>query len=291
MSYPLINGALINGAEGGDFALAPEGIDLITYGSHTGVGGTTAGGESIFELGDFEIEFALQVPGLDLISWGQHVGEHQVDITPDGLDLISWGEHSVLVTPVAGDAHIFEMGDVVVQIGQDRELELPGLDLIRWGQHTAEVGVVLPSNGFTVAGNARFFELGGLAVVPAAAETTAGAAHIFEMGTLSVGAAGTAGAAHIFEMGGLSVAAAVEAGGARIFELGGLSVGMSFTMQGMDLISHGTHTAVGGNMATTAGDAHIFELGGLAPLGFATTARQAFIFELGKPSINRGTAC
>lgn len=291
MSYSLINGAPINGDEGGDITLLPSGLDLLSAGAHTAVGGTTAGDASPLELGDPLALYAIEPPGLELLDAGTHIGLHDMDFTPPGLDLVDHGIPAMVVNPVAGDAEPLEIGDLTLQIGVPINARPAGLDLVLAGLHVASVGVVLPSDGFTVAGNARPLQLGSPALTPAAASTTAGGAQPLELGTAAIGVALSAGGAEPLELGTPGTGYATNAGAAQPLVLGSPGLAMAFTVQGIDLVVAGLHTVVSGGTFTVAGGGEPLTLGDHGPLGYASITRQHFPLDLGNLSINRGTTC
>lgn len=194
--------------------------------------------------------------------------------------------------PIVGGVKLLQLGAPKLQIGQDLALTPPGMDLIKWDFHTAVVGVILPSAGATTAGGVNLLELGSPIFAPAPASTEAGAADLLELGDHSIGVALIAGDAELLELGAPGpVGYATTAGDAQLLELGAHGVGMAFTVQGMDLLKWGVHTALVGGTFTVAGGVDLFELGSPGALGYAATARSANLLQLGSPSIGRGNTC
>lgn len=289
--YPTINGAGINGEEGGDITLLPPGLDLLAAGVHAAVGSTVAGGGDPLELCAPLLQFAIAPPGLDLVDAGTHIGLHDMDLAPPGLELVVHGAPSMVVNPVAGDAEPLEIGAQALQIGVPIHVMPVGLDLVYAGLHVASVSGVLPSDKTAVAGNARPLELGAPAVAPGPAFSTAGGAQPVEFGVVSLGVALIAGAAEPLELGAPGTGLALAAGGAQPLELGAPMWSIGFTAHGMDLVVAGVHRVAMDDTFTVAGDAAPLELGLHGPLGYAAITRQHFPLSLGAPSIHRGTTC
>lgn len=291
MGFPTINGAPINAEEGGDISLLPAGLDLLAAGAHTAVGSTIAGEAQPLELGEALVQFALQPDGLDLVANGIHIGLHDLALAPPGLDIVSHGTPIMVVNPVAGDADVLEFGALTFQIGVPIHARPVGLDLVVAGLHVAAVSGVVPSDKTTVAGNARPLELGIPAVAPGPDAATAGGASPLEMGDVTMGLVLIAGAAEPLEMGAPAIGAALVAGGAMPLELQAPTMSTAFPVLGMELVVAGVHRVANTETSTVAGGATPLELGVYGPLGFAAITRQQFPLSLGTPLIHRGTSC
>ncbi|MBO9679569.1 MAG: hypothetical protein J7556_15105 [Acidovorax sp.] len=291
MSFPRINGAAINGTEGGDIAIHPPGLDLVTAGQHVGFGYAVAGGGVPMEFGDLRVVTAIKPSGMDLVTNGVHVGEHPVVVEVPGLDMVSHGLSFAVFTPVAGDVHPLEFGATRLRIGTDAAVKVQGMDLVRPGLHSAMGSPILPSGWATTAGAARPLELGNPAVVPAPEARTAGGAQPMEFGMPATGYAALAGGVHPTELGSHAVGYAARAGGAITLQVGVPVIGMSISPVGFDMVRAGIHAAVGGASFSVAGGATPAETGTPGPLGYMSTARPAFPMQLGSPSIGRGATC
>ena len=291
MGFPSINGAAINGEEGGDVAVRPAGLDLVVHGQHTVFGFTIAGGGLPLELGQPSVMIAFEPVGLDLVTAGVHVGEHDIEVRAAGLDLVTHGVSAVVFTPVAGDGLPLQLGAPRFRIGSDIAVVAPGIDLVRHGLHSAMVGAILPSEMITLAGGARPLEVGRPSVVPAAESRTAGGARPLQLGTPAVGAALQAGGGQPLQLGAPAIGHGAMAGGARPLQIGLPQLAASIVPQGADLVRAGVHMAEGSSWFAVAGGGSPLEIGVPGPLGRMATARQAFPLQLGVPSISRGAAC
>ena len=291
MSFPGINGAAINGEEGGDVAVRPAGLDLVAHGQHTVFGFTTAGGGLPLELGQPSVVTAIEPVGLDLVTAGGHVGEHDIEVRPAGLDLVTHGVSAVVFTPVAGDGLPLQLGAPRLRSGLDIAVLVPGIDLVRRGLHSAMVGGILQPDMITVTGGARPLEIGRPSVLPAAESRTAGGARPLEFGAPSVGAAFQAGGGQPLQLGVPSIGHGALAGGARPLLFGLPRLATAIAPQVLDLVRSGIHFVEGGAWLAVAGGGMPLDIGEPGPLGHMATARQAFPLQLGVPSISRGTAC
>lgn len=139
MSYPLINGAEINGTDSG--GVLTEGIELVSAGVPSLALALEAGSAQPLELGDFIVQIGFDVAA-----------------TPAGLDLVHSGLHSVFMGQPGGDVTLFApgvrvlelgaiaagLGGVTVDAGSAQPLELgdPGLSIagLAAGAHALEVG-------------------------------------------------------------------------------------------------------------------------------------------------------
>ncbi len=291
MSYPLINGAVINGSGGGDIVLLPSGLDLLAADPHTAVGSTVAGDAQPLELGDANVQFAIEPSGLDILDHGVALAFYDPVLSPPGLDILQHGAPAMAVNPVAGDAYVLEFGATELQIGSRIQARPLGMDLVTSGLHVASVGPVLPTPMTGMGVGARPMELGSPAVAPGPYAAVAGGAAPLELGAPWLGVAVIAGDGEPLELGVAMLGMAASAGGANPLELGAHNLGMSFTVTGMDLVVAGQHGAVGGGMSTVAGEAWPLELGSPGQPGFASVTRSQFPLLLGSASIHRGTSC
>lgn len=139
MSYPLINGAEINGTDSG--GVLTEGIELVSAGVHSLALALEAGSAQPLELGDFIVQIGFNVGA-----------------TPAGLDLVHSGLHSVFMGQPGADVTLFAPGVRVLELGaiaaglggvtvdggsaQPLELGGPGLSIagLAAGAHALEVG-------------------------------------------------------------------------------------------------------------------------------------------------------
>lgn len=291
MSYPLINGAAINGTGGGDIVLLPPGLDLLAAGTHTAVGSTDAGDGEPLEFGDASLMYALEPDGLDLLDHGVHLGFYDPVLSPPGLDILQHGTPVMVVNPVAGDADVMDFGALSLQIGSPIQARPASLDLLTYGLHVADVGGVLPPPMTGIGVSARPLEFGTPSMAPGPYAAVAGGLEPLELGAPTLGVVTIAGAAEPLEFGDFASGMATIAGAAWPLELAVPGIGMAFAVSGMDLLTAGVHRAVGGAMAAVAGNAAPLELGNHGPIGFATITRQKFPLEIGAVSIHRGVSC
>lgn len=292
MSYPLINGAPINGDGGGDITLLPPSLHILDAGIAKAVGGTTAGDAEPLAFGTPSVEFAFLPPSLQILDAGVHLAFHDWEFTPPSLHILDHGTPNIRVNPVAGDAMPLRFGPAQLRIGTDINARPASLRLPVAGLHVANVGAVLPSDGATVAGNARPVRFGVPAFAPAAVLTTAGGASPVRFGTAALGVALTAGAAEPVRLGAPGpLGFVMTAGGVSPVRLGVPTLSVSYLPPSLRILMAGTHAAVSGGTSTTAGDAEPVRMGAPGPVGHAAIARQHFPVRFGTPSIDRGTTC
>lgn len=292
MSYPTINAAAINGAEGGtgDRVVNLAGVDLVTGGTGAAVVTVTAQGVGVVALGDLGARFLIAPSGIDLVQAGTHTGLFNVLIQFSGEDLVTTGTGAVAVTAYASEAVPLEIGDFRAQNGVDVAVAPEGLDLARQGLHSALASQPAP-NVTVEAASARPAELGDLAAVQSGVTVSAVGAYPADWGDLVIGQAVVAMSAHPTEMGDMTTTTGVSAQSARPMELGDSATRFLVAPAGLEPLVVGVHSSALADAVAYAQGALPLEVGELPAPGVGVYARPSFPTQFGPVAVGRGVAC
>lgn len=294
MSFPSINGAAINGEEGGDVAITPAGLDAVRtpLGVPTAYAVGSYAGARPVEIGDVEARVVVLVPGLDAVSSGTAIAVYDALITPAGLDAVTPGVAAVAGVYVAPGSYPVELGNHRIRQGIDVEITPAGMDAVRSGLHLVVRGMP-PADGVYPAAGARPVEMGGGIVRPGTIAAVAPGARPVEVGQPGTQVAGIAPGAYPVEVGSVGAPrTAVSAPGARPVELGQPSAQISITVGGLDPVRGGTHAVQLGGADFPCPGAYPVELGDFGtPPRVTARAPQHFPVQLGAHTIQREAAC
>lgn len=287
MSYPLINGAAINGEDGG---LQLDGIELPLVGAATALHYLVAGGYSPLEPGAPSVQFTLVAQGLDLVASGTHTGLFNAMLQPTGIDSVVSGTADVFLVAQANGAPCLDLGSHRAQIGVDQALYVDGRDLVRHDIHSALAGQPAPN---VVADAASYWplEFGAPSASRTGNEVDAASAQPLEIGMPGLSVTLAAAGSWALELGGASAAFAFQALSTLPMECGDPSASFWLTPGGVDLARAGTHSAAQGSHVATAAGAHVMEFGTPGAPRFTAYARQVFPLQVGTPTISRGLTC
>ncbi|MDR3066372.1 MAG: hypothetical protein LBV05_12835 [Comamonas sp.] len=287
MAYPLINGASINGAEGG---AGTQGIDLVAY--QAPVAARSAIGQDAFALsfGTAAIQFTISPPGLDLARAEPHVIKFNRNLIPAGVDLVRSQPPTVAVH-VADSGHMpMEFGAARVQIGQDVGLAVGGLDLARLGPSGIVRGSP-PAVTAIQANGLRAMELGHPSVDAGALSVMASGAQPLEVGHATVGVHLLAQQAHPLSLGDPMAAIRLQAATVLGLELGEPGSLTALASVGIDLGRAGVAQVLPQAAVLHVAGYQAFELGVPTDLPVQVRSRQFFPLALGQPSVYRGITC
>lgn len=287
MSYPLINGATINGAEGG---LQLGDLDLVVGGQPTALAVVNVGAGAVTELGGMSLTFALAPTGLDVVVTEPHTGLFNAMLRPDGVDTALAGLPIALLTADAAGDQPMELGGHRAKTGTDYALSVDGRDLVRQGFHSALAGQPLPAVAVEAAGS-RPLELGKPVIARSAEQVDVAGASPLACGALQLSltlpAAGYAPA----EVGGIAMAFATQAESDRPTQYGAVTLGFLLAPPGSDLARHGSHAVALGDSYAEVSGAIAAELGMPGAPAFTFQARPMFPLQLGRGAISRGASC
>ena len=290
MSYPLINGATINGEEDGGGVIRFAGMDVVVAGTAMASMSVDVGSAQPLEIGNLSAVFPIALDGLDLGVSGTHSGLFQKPLPFLGMDVVAAGTAAASVVAMPESARPLEIGPFRAQNGVDVAFTPSGLNIVRTGLHGAIAGQPLPVIAVQVAG-ARPLEIGDLALAREGAVVEPASAKPLEIGALATGIALAVASARPLEIGGIRTAVVVSAASALPLEMGGMTTRCSVAPAGFGIGATGAHSAGAASIVIQVESAQPLEMGGFGSLGFAAFARSARPLEIGALSIDRGSAC
>ncbi|WP_270175213.1 hypothetical protein [Diaphorobacter sp. ED-3] len=286
MSYPLINGSTINGAD----TAGTEGIDLVSGGQALAVSLLLVGDATPLEMGVVAVKVAIQPSGVDLVAAGQAQLRYNQALQPAGIDLVQPGQASMSQQLAVDGAVPLEIGQHRVRSGTDVAVKVSGLDLVRTEFHSMIVAQPAP-NVTLQADGAYPLEVGEPEVAAGTIALQASGAAPLELGVpaavVTLGAAG----AQPLELGSPGSAVVLGAASSRPLEMGTPSLAFGIQMEGLDLVRAGAPSIGLGVGALSVAGAWPLELGEPGMPTVMLQARQAFPLAVGQPWIDRGTAC
>ncbi|MFN7152931.1 MAG: hypothetical protein ACK4OE_04500 [Acidovorax sp.] len=289
MSYPLINGATINGEEEG---LLLQGLDLVVADTALMVEVMLPDGAEPLETGDVALEFHLDPDGLDLVATETHEAIYDAVITPVGIDMVVAGTAGTFVTYIVGSAYPLELGANRPQLGRDIVLIADSIELVREGLHSALTAMPAPDIAVTV-GSARPLILGDLPAIERGTITLdATSAFPVELGTPGVTAVMLANSAQPMELGAPGTGQIAAAQSVQPLEMGAQPVLAFYGFAiGIDIGRQGRHSALRGPVEVFVDSAQPLEFGGTGLPAIALHARQSFPLQVGLPAADRGMTC
>lgn len=286
MTYPMINGATINGFGAGQ----TEGIELVTPGVATASHDVYPTGAHSLEMGSIDTRFLLGPDGIDLVQADTHTAIYSGMIPPVGIDLVSSGVATVHLTVDAAGAHSLEIGAHRWRNGLDLEARPASLDLVRSGLHSAFLAQPAPDITVDAAG-ARPLQMGIPSAQGASVSVDAPGYHALEMGEPAAGVAVQATGGAAMQFGQPSTGVVVSVHGGVALDVGARNLRFRSPAMGFDFGVGGQHSVLLAPTEVFASGAHAMELGSpLAPT-VVVLGRQSFPMQMGRPSIDRGATC
>lgn len=286
MSYPLINGATINGFEAGQ----TEGIELVTAGLATASHDVYPAGALPLEIGDIDARFSIGPDGIDLVQTETHTAIYSGIVLPAGIELVTAGVATVHVVVVAVGARPLEIGAPRARNGVDVEARPAGLDLVRSGLHSAFLAQPAPAMTVEAAGT-RPLQMGVPGAHLGSVTVDAPGYHALEMGDPATGVAAQAVGHAAMEFGQPSTGIVVIGRGGVALDMGAPALRFRISVTGFDFGISGKHSALVAPTEVFASGAHPMEFGNpLAPT-VVVFGRQSFPMQLGQPSLDRGATC
>lgn len=294
MTYGLINGTVINGAEDGsgpgNRAFNFAGLDAGRQGTALGVQAVDAVSEHALEVGDLGLVFGLAPEGMDAGNQGDHYGLFEKPLPFDGIDAGREGTQIVDVVATAAGEHAAEIGDARVRNGIDLAVLPQGMEVGREGLHMAMAGQPAPIPVVTV-NSAKAAEFGAFKVALTTITVDAAGASAAEVGAIGIVPVATAAGTKASEFGDLSFGGAVVASGGHAAEFGPLTLRTSHTLGGMEAGRQGRHAADAAPIVVGALGGHAAEIGDVMAFGATAYARQFRAAEFGHLQIGRGATC
>lgn len=287
MSYPLINGAAINGEEAGE---ATVGIDLVTFGQAVAVPALLAAGAQPMELGTPRIVLPLRPPGLDLVNAGQATARYNTALQPPGIDLVTGGQAMAEMVLEAQGAQPLELGAPRVRNGLDASLGIEGLDLVRTDFAVIALEQVAPDQ-VVQARSGRPLEMGTPEARPGAVTVQVVSAQPLVLGAPGAGIRLQAQGAQALELGMPAAGIRLQASAARPLELGVPTVAVALQVEGIDLVRAGTASIALPTAQLLAASAYVLELGTPGLPSTTVRARASFPLQLGMPAVARENTC
>lgn len=293
MTYGLINGTVINGADDdspSNRAFNFAGLDAGHQGAALSDQAVDAVGEHALEAGDLGLVFGLSPDGIDAGNQGDHTGLFEKPLPFDGIDAGREGPQIVDVVATAAGEHAAEIGDARVRNGVDVAVLLQGLEAGREGLHMAMAEQPAPIPVVTV-GSAKAAEFGAFKVALATITVDAAGASAAEVGVIGLVPVATTAGTKASEFGDLSFGGVLVASGGHAAEFGPLTFRTSHILGGMEAGRQGRHAAGAAPIIVDAASTHAAEIGDVLAFGATVYARQFRAAEAGHLQIGRGTTC
>lgn len=286
MSYPLINGAVINGADG----VVTDGIDLavaaqIFASRWGGVAAVVA-----LETGTPEVALQIKPPGIDLAVGGLHAARYNTALHPPGIDLCTGGTALSVCMAQKPSIVALDVGAPRAQQGVDAELTPDGIDLALSGVHVAYPEQP-PANVVASVEGVRALELGTPAMETGGLIAYAASATPMQMGVPGARSAHVVAGYAALQTGQPGVQVAARVPQASALGLGVPTVAVRMAMSGIDLSVHTPGRVLAGGLAFAVVGHEAFELGVPGVVGTTVRVRQGAAFTLGTPSADRGALC
>lgn len=294
MTYGLINGTVINGAEDdsgpGNRAFNFAGLDAGRQGTALSDQTVDAVGEHALEVGGLGLVFGLAPEGVDAGNQGDHSGLFEKLLPFVGIDAGRESTQAVDVVATADGEHAAEIGDARVRNGVDVAVLLQGLEAGREGLHMAMAEQPAPIPVVTV-GSAKAAEFGAFKVALTTITVDAAGASAAEVGVIGIVPVATTAGTKASEFGDLSFGGAMVASSGHAAEFGPLTFRTSHILGGMEAGRQGRHAAGAAPIIVDAAAAHAAEIGGVMAFGATVYARQFRAAEAGHLQIGRGATC
>ena len=294
MTYGLINGTVINGADDdsgpANRAFNFAGLDAGRQGTALSDQAVDAVGEHALDAGDLGFVFGLSPEGIDAGKQGDHTGLFEKPLPFDGIDAGREGAQVVDVAATAAGEHAAEIGDARVRNGVDVAVLLQGMEAGREGLHMAMAEQPDPIPVVTV-NSAKAAEFGAFKVSLTTITVDAAGASAAEVGVIGIVPVATAAGTKASEFGDLSFGGAVVASGGHAAEFGPLTFRTSHTLGGMEAGRQGRHAAGAAPIVVDALGVHAAEIGDVMAFGATAYARQFRAAEFGHLQVGRGATC
>lgn len=294
MTYGLINGTVINGAEDGsgpgNRAFNFAGLDAGRQGTALSDQAVDAVGEHALDAGDLGLVFGLAPEGVDAGNQGDHSGLFEKLLPFDGIDAGRESTQAVDVVATAAGEHAAEIGDARVRNGVDVAVLPQGLEAGREGLHMAMAEQPAPIPVVTV-GSAKAAEFGAFKVALTTITVDATGASAAEIGAIGIVPVAMAAGTKAAEFGDLSLGGAMVASSGHAAEFGPLTFRTSHILGGMEAGRQGRHAAGAAPIVVDALGGHAAEIGDVMAFGATAYARQSRAAEAGHLQIGRGATC